>query len=451
MKPRSMLFSLVFVVVIGGLAFLLRQPQPVSAPPLQGADGAQVYQQHCQSCHQADGQGVAGTFPPLAGNPAMKDTNFVVSVVLNGMDAQIVVNGTTYQGQMPAWDNQLSDAEIAAVLTHERTSWGNDYGPVSAADVQKVRQSGQQPADLMPQANLPAPAPTSPAGQAQSAFAGKEMSVKDIQDTFGNIHLDYPDPSEMYNQGGPFMAAVQQGYLIFTDTQTYAKEYVGDDLNCRNCHLNAGSMPYSAPLWGAYPAFPAYRSKNNQVNSFQARMQGCFIYSMNGTAPPEGSQTLVALEAYSYWLAQGAPTGLTLPGRGYGEYEDSKKISSDLTPNIDNGQQLYMDKCALCHGANGQGTTAFGSDHTHIPPLWGTSSFTTWMGSEFGPDGPYVGQNGTVSFNWGAGMHKVSNMSAFAKYNMPLGQAGTLTDQQAVDIAGWVLQDAHQRPIKYAP
>ncbi len=448
MKTRTYFFSLFMIAVVAGLSLVLR-PQPVSAPPPQSAaDGAQLYTQHCQACHQANGQGVAGTFPPLAGNSNLQSTDFAISVVLNGLSAPITVNGTQYQGQMPAWGDQLSDDEIAAVLTHERTSWGNNFGAVSAGDVQQIRQNGQKPADLMPS---PAATPAPQAGQAPSSFAGQQMSAADIKDTFGSIHLDYPAPSDLYNQGGPFMAAVQRGYLIFIDTQTYAKEYVGDALNCRNCHLNAGSLPYSAPLWAAYPVFPAYRSKNNQVNSFQQRMQGCFVYSMNGTAPPQGSDILVSLEAYSFWLAQGAPTGITLPGRGYGEYDDSKKISSDLTPNLDNGQSLYMDKCALCHGANGQGTAALGGAHTHIPPLWGTGSFTSWMGSEFGPDGPYVGQDGVISFNWGAGMHKVSNMSAFAKYNMPLGQSGTLADQQAVDIAGWVLQDSHQRPIRWSP
>jgi thiosulfate dehydrogenase len=70
-------------------------------------------------------------------------------------------------------------------------------------------------------------------------------------------------------------------------------------------------------MWAAYTAYPAYRSKNGHVNSFQERLQGCFRYSMNGKVPNLGDPVLVALESYAYFLAKGLPTGKTAPGRGF--------------------------------------------------------------------------------------------------------------------------------------
>lgn len=91
-------------------------------------DGARVYQQ-CQGCHQPSGTGIAGTFPPLAGHaPALlaakNGRTYMIQVVLYGLQGSLKVKGQTYSGIMPAFA-RLSDADIAAVLNHISTSWGN--------------------------------------------------------------------------------------------------------------------------------------------------------------------------------------------------------------------------------------------------------------------------------------------------------------------------------------
>ena len=95
----------------------------------------------------------------------------------------------------------------------------------------------------------------------------------------------------------PFGDMVRLGENIFRDPQTYAAKYVGNDLHCTNCHLQAGRLAGASPMWAAYTAYPAYRSKNGHVNSYQERLQGCFRYSMNGQVPPLGDPVLVALES----------------------------------------------------------------------------------------------------------------------------------------------------------
>lgn len=117
---------------------------------------------------------------------------------------------------------------------------------------------------------------------------------------------------------------VQEGRAIFVDTQKYAADYVGNGMNCTNCHLDQGRKANSAPLWGAYPMYPAYRKKNNKVNSYAERVQGCFQFSMNGKPPAADSHVINALTAYSYWLSTGAPTGQELPGRAYPEVPQPK-------------------------------------------------------------------------------------------------------------------------------
>ena len=102
------------------------------------ADGKAVYTKNCSSCHQATGQGLTGTFPPLAKNDVVTgDPNKVIHILLNGLNGPIKVNGTSYNNAMPPWKGTLSNAEIAAVITYIRSSWGNKASAVTEADVAK--------------------------------------------------------------------------------------------------------------------------------------------------------------------------------------------------------------------------------------------------------------------------------------------------------------------------
>jgi mono/diheme cytochrome c family protein len=98
-------------------------------------NGAQVYSQNCSSCHQANGQGNTA-FPPLAKNPVVTGPPAtVIHIVKNGLTGPVKVNGKTFNGQMPAWKGQLSDGDIAAVISYVRTSWGNKASAVTPAQV----------------------------------------------------------------------------------------------------------------------------------------------------------------------------------------------------------------------------------------------------------------------------------------------------------------------------
>ncbi len=105
--------------------------------------GASVYAGNCAACHQAQGQGITGTFPPLADSHwvTQGDGRMAAAIVLRGLQGTVKVQGATYEGHMPAFAGQLSDAEIAAVVTHIRRSWGNDAAAVSAEAVADVRET----------------------------------------------------------------------------------------------------------------------------------------------------------------------------------------------------------------------------------------------------------------------------------------------------------------------
>jgi nitrite reductase (NO-forming) len=115
--------------------------QAPTAVPMKtsGAAGQSVYQTYCIGCHQAEGQGMPGTFPPLAKSDyLMADTSRTIETVLNGRSGPLEVNGQQYDGTMPPMGH-LKDEDIADVLTYIRSSWGNAGDPVTAADVAAVR------------------------------------------------------------------------------------------------------------------------------------------------------------------------------------------------------------------------------------------------------------------------------------------------------------------------
>ena len=101
--------------------------------------GESVYQTVCLACHQADGKGLPGAFPPLAGSDyLLGDKDRAVGVVVRGLEGEVVVNGVKYNSVMPAM-TQLSDQEIADALTYAMNSWGNQGGAISVAQVAAVR------------------------------------------------------------------------------------------------------------------------------------------------------------------------------------------------------------------------------------------------------------------------------------------------------------------------
>lgn len=114
-----------------------------AAPLAVGAavDGAAVYASRCVACHQANGAGLPGVFPPLAGSEWVTgNEKTLIALVLHGASGSLTVKGSTYDGAMPAFGALLQDAELAAVLTQVRGQWGNGAAAVTADTVASVRK-----------------------------------------------------------------------------------------------------------------------------------------------------------------------------------------------------------------------------------------------------------------------------------------------------------------------
>ncbi|HLK34676.1 MAG TPA: c-type cytochrome [Terriglobales bacterium] len=201
---------------------------------------------------------------------------------------------------------------------------------------------------------------------------------------------------------GPAGASIRRGQNIFDYTPRYAARYVGNRMNCADCHLQSGRAPYSGPMVGLTHIYPTYNDRAGQVISLARRIQQCFVRSENGRPPAPESKEMQALLAYIGWLSRDHPKGSSYPGQGL---VDLPQLHGDRG----RGATIYGKQCAVCHGADGAGVPPV------LPPLWGPNSF-----------------------NDGAGMSTVEAMAAFVQYNMPQDAPGTLSAQQAYDVAAYV-------------
>lgn len=169
--------------------------------------GARVFDASCGVCHQQNGQGIAGAFPPLAGHVAetfaqRNGREYLVRLVLFGLEGAIVVKGNTFDSAMPPWA-QLGDDEIAAALDHVLTAWGNDkllprdFAPILPADVAAARAQRLTAAEVhaLRQQIIPAapgsvagpgPAPTALTFTAEQAERGEAAYARNCQDCHGS-------------------------------------------------------------------------------------------------------------------------------------------------------------------------------------------------------------------------------------------------------------------------
>jgi len=229
------------------------------------------------------------------------------------------------------------------------------------------------------------------------------------------------------------MVKLGEDIMLHTDSHPLTKDMVGNKLNCASCHLKgADGKPGTADGIGTFigtaTAFPAYSKREKTVQTLQDRINNCFMRSMNGKRPIIDTKASVAMATYVTWLSDGMPMHMDTkrpcsPNNSARWAKDNKKfakIQKKAThANYENGKKIFAAKCASCHGDHGQGMGNF-------PPLWGKDAKGEWL-----------------SYNTGAGMSKLNKGAAWVQSNMPLGQGGSLSDQEAADVMLFV--DAQPR------
>jgi thiosulfate dehydrogenase len=200
---------------------------------------------------------------------------------------------------------------------------------------------------------------------------------------------------------GPLGASITRGLALIEHTSDSLPDYVGANLRCTSCHLERGLRDNAAPLTGVHDRYPRFVDRTGAVVLIEDRVNYCFTRSLSGRALPPRSREMVDIVAYLAFISHGT----------------NGKVEPTLAPlaaDSARGAQMYAASCARCHGADGSGLQA-------TPAVWGAHSYSI-----------------------GASMARVGRAAAFIRRNMPNDKPGTLTDQQAYDVAAYI--NSHTRP-----
>ena len=192
-------------------------------------------------------------------------------------------------------------------------------------------------------------------------------------------------------------------------------------MNCQNCHLEAGSKVWGNNYGAVASTYPKFRERSGTKESIIKRINDCMERSLNGKSLDSTSREMQAMVAYIKFLGQFVPKDSIPNGSGIWKLKYMDRAASP-----ENGKLAYEEKCASCHGLNGEGVkNADGIVYTY-PPLWGSHSY-----------------------NNGAGLYRLSRFAGYIKTNMPFGvtyDKPQLSDEEAWDIAAYV--NSRPRPSK---
>ena len=222
---------------------------------------------------------------------------------------------------------------------------------------------------------------------------------------------------------GPLGESIARGRDYLAQTKERLPDFVGNGLACKNCHLGngveVGTEANAGPFVGVVAGFPQYRSRDGAVNTLEQRINSCFERSLNGQPLPLDHPAMIDMVAYMTWLSQGVPVGTQPEGHGM------PQLRLPREPDLTQGLAVYQAKCLACHGSDGAGLANPAGGYV-FPPLWGAHSF-----------------------NIAAGMARHFTAAGFIKHNMPLGQGNSLSDDEAWDVAAYVItQDRPDFPGK---
>ena len=201
--------------------------------------------------------------------------------------------------------------------------------------------------------------------------------------------------------------AVRRGRALFVATRDSLPRFVGSNLNCTSCHLDEGRRVNSAPVSGVFARYPKYLERTGAVISIEERVNYCMTRSLAGSRLPHDSREMQDMVAYFAYISRGVPIGARVAIEGMPQMPP---LSGDTV----RGGGVYRATCARCHGPDGAGIA-------NAPALWGAKSYSI-----------------------GASMARLERAASFIRHNMPFDQPGTLTDQEAFDVAAYM--NAQARP-----
>jgi thiosulfate dehydrogenase len=197
---------------------------------------------------------------------------------------------------------------------------------------------------------------------------------------------------------------------------------ITNGMNCQNCHLSGGTVPWGNNFGAVYSVYPLMRARSGGLETIPKRVNDCFQRSLNGQAIDSNSREMKAIIAYMKWLGDGIPKKHKPKGSGIMDIP-----FLDRAADPQKGKIVYTNKCQRCHGIDGQGQkNPVGAGYVY-PPLWGPNSYTT-----------------------AAGLFRLSRFAGYVKNNMPFGEVEyynpQLSDEEAWDVSAYV--NAQPRPSK---
>lgn len=213
-------------------------------------------------------------------------------------------------------------------------------------------------------------------------------------------------PADSLIPDSPLGISIRRGRALLTATHDSLPAHVGNKLSCVSCHLDDGRRQ-SGSWVGVYARYPQYRPRSGTVETIEYRVNDCFRRSMNGAPLASDGPDMRDIVAYLWFVSRDVPVAPAAPSSRLAKW-------AEFTPDAAAGALVYGTACAKCHGPDGAGTAV-------APPVWGPQSY-----------------------NIGAGMTRVRTAAAFVSDNMPFDRPGSLTDQQAFDVAAYV--NAQPRP-----
>ncbi|HHY72598.1 MAG TPA: c-type cytochrome [Bacillus bacterium] len=231
----------------------------------------------------------------------------------------------------------------------------------------------------------------------------KEIASEEV---VKELVMNPPKMADLEGKDDPLSESIKRGYVYVNESNTALDQYVGNQLSCTSCHAGAGTGEASS-LVGVTAVSPEYNPRAAKVMSIEDRINGCMIRSMNGEKLPLDSTEMRDMVSYLTYISKGIPVGADIPWRK----PNTMKVEDLPETDLASGEEIYNQSCVACHGADGNGIGA-----NTGPAVWGENSF-----------------------NDGAGMARLSTATMFIQRNMPVGQEGTLTLQEAADVAAYIL------------
>lgn len=252
----------------------------------------------------------------------------------------------------------------------------------------------------------------------------------EAQTTKADTGLFYPPdtssiPHDMFGDNVRYGRDLVMNTAYYLGPNGTVGKYLGNKMNCTNCHLDGGTRPYGYNYFSAHARYPQYRARENRILSLGERINNCIERPHSGTPMPLDCKEMIAIECYIMWLGTNTVVGKHVKG------DDALELVYPNRPaDPKKGEEVYMKHCMSCHQKNGEGLFNADSSTYIYPPLWGMKAYQK-----------------------GSSPHRVLKMARFVKANMPHKLASwdkpVLTDEEAIDVSAFVNDDRiHPRPEK---